>query len=65
MGCHDVDVVRQSVPAGERRSEVIIGEAADSHAADMVVISWEMVHYHNINANLLAEFVSCPVLLLP
>lgn len=46
-------------------SEVAIGEAVDSHNADMVVIPWEQLHHHSIDANLLSEFVACPVLLLP
>lgn len=31
----------------------------------MVMLSSEAVHARHINANQLAEFVSCPVMLLP
>jgi hypothetical protein len=33
--------------------------------ADLVLLSSEAVHGKRVDANLLAEFVSCPLLLLP
>lgn len=41
------------------------GDVADEIAADLVVLSSEAVHSKHVDANLLAEFVPCPVLLLP
>ncbi|PNH11595.1 hypothetical protein TSOC_001567 [Tetrabaena socialis] len=41
------------------------GDFADEISADMVVLSSEAVHAKHVDANQLAEFVSCPVLLLP
>lgn len=43
----------------------IIGEVADEMNMDLVVMSMEAVHSKHVDANLLAEFVPCPVLLLP
>lgn len=42
-----------------------VGDAADSVAADLLVLSSDAVHAKAVDANLLAEFVDCPVLLLP
>lgn len=41
------------------------GDVADEIAADMVMLSSEAVHAKHVDANQLAEFLSCPVLLLP
>ncbi|KAG1680328.1 hypothetical protein FOA52_015418 [Chlamydomonas sp. UWO 241] len=46
-------------------SSVLIGDVADDIEADLVLLSAEAVHAKHVNANQLAEFVSCPVLLLP
>ncbi|KNA18197.1 hypothetical protein SOVF_073110 [Spinacia oleracea] len=43
----------------------IIGEVADDMSLDLVVLSMEAIHSKNVDANLLAEFIPCPVLLLP
>ncbi|KAJ4836913.1 hypothetical protein Tsubulata_034705 [Turnera subulata] len=43
----------------------IIGEVADELNLDLVVISMEAIHSKHVDANLLAEFIPCPVLLLP
>uniref|UniRef100_A0A6M2EP71 UspA domain-containing protein n=1 Tax=Populus davidiana TaxID=266767 RepID=A0A6M2EP71_9ROSI len=43
----------------------IIGEVADDLSLDLVVISMEAIHSKHVDANLLAEFIPCPVLLLP
>jgi hypothetical protein len=41
------------------------GDVADEIRADLVVLHSEAVHAKHVDANLLAEFVPCPVLLLP
>ncbi|XP_038994890.1 peroxidase 64-like [Hibiscus syriacus] len=43
----------------------IIGEVADDMNLDLEVMSMEAIHSKHVDANLLAEFVPCPVLLLP
>ncbi|OVA06170.1 UspA [Macleaya cordata] len=43
----------------------IIGEVAEDLISDLVVMSMESVHSKHVDANLLAEFIPCPVLLLP
>ncbi|XP_022847798.1 uncharacterized protein LOC111370359 isoform X2 [Olea europaea var. sylvestris] len=43
----------------------IIGEVADDMNLDLVVMSMEAIHSKHVDANLLAEFIPCPVLLLP
>ncbi|KAH7850736.1 hypothetical protein Vadar_002255 [Vaccinium darrowii] len=43
----------------------IIGEIADDMSLDLVVMSMEAIHSKHVDANLLAEFIPCPVLLLP
>ena len=41
------------------------GDVADQSSADLVIMSSEAVHAKIVDANLLAEFVPCPMLLLP
>ncbi|KAM7516102.1 hypothetical protein LguiA_005685 [Lonicera macranthoides] len=43
----------------------IIGEIADDMSLDLVVMSMEAIHSKHVDANLLAEFIPCPVILLP
>nr|XP_043606890.1 uncharacterized protein LOC122578905 [Erigeron canadensis] len=43
----------------------IIGEIADDMNLDLVIMSMEAIHSKHVDANLLAEFVPCPVILLP
>ncbi len=43
----------------------LVGDLADELGADLVLLSSEAVHNKRVDANLLAEFVSCPLLLLP
>eukprot|EP00250_Pteridium_aquilinum_P003189 c13510_g1_i1 orf=55-702(+) len=43
----------------------IIGEIADDLSLDLVVLSMESIHAKHIDGNLLAEFVPCPIMLLP
>jgi hypothetical protein len=48
-----------------KRPAAVIGEVADDMGLDLVVLSMESIHLKHIDSNLLAEFVPCPVLLLP
>ncbi|CAI0461392.1 unnamed protein product [Linum tenue] len=48
-----------------KKPTAIIGEVADDLNLDLVVISMEAIHSKHVDANLLAEFIPCPVLLLP
>ena len=41
------------------------GDVADEVEADLVLLSTEAVHAKHVDANQLAEFVSCPLMLLP
>lgn len=41
------------------------GDVADELSADLLIMSVEPVHAKSVDANLLAEFVPCPMLLLP
>lgn len=61
-GCSDVDILEKSV---ESAGSVLVGDVADEIEADLVLVSSEAVHTKQVDANLLAEFVPCPVLLLP
>ncbi|CAK0787603.1 hypothetical protein CVIRNUC_010825 [Coccomyxa viridis] len=46
-------------------SSVVVGDAVDQVEADLVVLSAEAVHTKKVDCNLLAEFCTAPVLLLP
>jgi hypothetical protein len=48
-----------------QKPTVIIGEVADEWDLDLVVLSMEAIHSKHVDGNLLAEFIPCPVLLLP
>ncbi|XP_027180077.1 uncharacterized protein LOC113778782 [Coffea eugenioides] len=48
-----------------KQPTAIIGEVADDMNLDLVVMSMEAIHSKHVDANLLAEFIPCPVLLLP
>jgi len=61
-GCQDYEVLEKEV---ESQSSVLVGDVADEVQADMVLLSADAVHAKQVDANLLAEFVSCPILLLP
>lgn len=41
------------------------GDVADQVGANIVIMSVEAIHAKLVDANLLAEFVPCPMLLLP
>ncbi|KAI8468468.1 MAG: hypothetical protein J3K34DRAFT_427183 [Monoraphidium minutum] len=58
-------VVGSAAKDAEGRSSVVVGEVADEVEADLLVLHSQTVHNKEVDANLLAEFVSCPVLLLP
>lgn len=55
------EVEKESVGKGS----VAVGEVADNIEADLVVVATAAVHEKHVDANLLAEFVGCPILLLP
>ncbi|CAN7046649.1 unnamed protein product [Brassica rapa subsp. trilocularis] len=48
-----------------KKATAVIGEVADELGTELVVLSMEAIHSKFIDANLLAEFIPCPVLLLP
>ncbi|XP_010444837.1 PREDICTED: uncharacterized protein LOC104727429 [Camelina sativa] len=48
-----------------KKATAIIGEVADELKMELVVLSMEAIHSKYIDANLLAEFIPCSVLLLP
>ncbi|XP_058180669.1 uncharacterized protein LOC131299111 [Rhododendron vialii] len=48
-----------------KKPTAIISEIADDMSLDLVVMSMEAIHSKHVDANLLAEFIPCPVLLLP
>ncbi|KAL0920733.1 hypothetical protein M5K25_009896 [Dendrobium thyrsiflorum] len=49
----------------EKKPTSVIGEVADDLNLDLVVLSMEAIHSKHVDGNLLAEFIPCPVLLLP
>ncbi|XP_020585538.1 uncharacterized protein LOC110028140 [Phalaenopsis equestris] len=49
----------------EKMPTSVIGEVADDLNLDLVVLSMEAIHSKQVDGNLLAEFIPCPVLLLP
>ncbi|KAI4331374.1 hypothetical protein MLD38_029565 [Melastoma candidum] len=50
---------------GGSKPTAIIGEVADDLNLDLVILSMEAIHSKHVDANLLAEFIPCPVILLP
>lgn len=61
-GCHDYTVMDQVGPAC---NSATIGDVADEVEATLLVMSTEAVHSKRVDSNLMAEFVPCPMLLLP
>ncbi|CAA6666711.1 unnamed protein product [Spirodela intermedia] len=55
----------EAAGGGSKKPTAIIGELADDLNLDLVVLSMEAIHSKHVDGNLLAEFVPCPVLLLP
>ncbi|CAG9465831.1 unnamed protein product [Pedinophyceae sp. YPF-701] len=66
-GVESWDVVLKLVPGEEAGpgAAVVVGDLADELDADLVVLSADACHMHSVDANLLAEFVPCPLLMLP
>lgn len=66
LGQDRVRVMEEQVEAAATgKGSAAVGDAADSVAASLVVLPAEAIHEKHVDGNLLAEFVSCPVLLLP
>lgn len=67
LGLRDVQILEEEIgdSAGGKQQSVAVGEAADTFHADLVVMSTSCVHEKHVDANLLAEFVPAPLLLLP
>jgi hypothetical protein len=64
-GCETpMDFLERSI-AEKGAASALVGDVADEVGADLLVMSSSGVHDRHVDANLLAEFVSCPVLLLP
>lgn len=58
-------VVGEGAKEAEAGSSAVVGDVADEVGADLLVVHSAAVHDKSLDANLLAEFCSCPVLLLP
>lgn len=61
-GCSEFEVLEKFI---QSPSSVLVGDIADELKADLLVLSSEAVHAKHVDANQLAEFVSCPIMLLP
>ena len=61
----EVAFAEETVPYGDGKTSVALGEVAEAVDADVLVLSSAEVHAHRLDANLLAEFVPCAVLMLP
>jgi glycerol-3-phosphate cytidylyltransferase-like family protein len=61
-GCSNFEVVDSVAPPN---ASATCGEVADQRGADLLVLSADAVHDKSVDANLLAEFVPCPMLVLP
>ncbi|KAL6755085.1 hypothetical protein V8C86DRAFT_2684253 [Haematococcus lacustris] len=61
-GCSNFDILQR---ATTQPASVLIGDVADEVGAECVVVSSQTVHSKLVDANQLAEFVSCPLLFLP
>lgn len=64
-GMRELAFIEESIEHSSGKGSVAVGEAADTVNADLVVMSTAAVHERHVDANLLAEFVPAPVLLLP
>lgn len=65
-GLEHVEYLEEEVASGSvGKGSVAVGEVADTVEADLLVLAAEAIHERHVDGNLLAEFVSCPVLLLP
>jgi hypothetical protein len=65
--CHSVhcSIASPPCPACPAPAATRAGDVADDMEADLMVVSCDAVHSKRVDANLLAEFVPCPVMLLP
>lgn len=61
-GCLQFEILEKSITLP---ASVLVGDVADELKADLLILSSEAVHSRYVDANQLAEFVPCPVLLLP
>jgi len=61
-GVHEFEVLDQVAPSS---AAAACGDVADARGADLLVVSFDAVHSKALDANLLAEFVNCPIMLLP
>lgn len=61
-GLEKYDVIKR---ATQQPASVLVGDVADEINADVVLVSSMAVHSKLLDANQLAEFVGCPLLLLP
>lgn len=61
-GCSQYELVERATSSP---ASVLVGDIADELSADLVMLSSEAVHAKHVDANQLAEFVCCPVMLLP
>lgn len=64
-GCNELEFVERESEPSQGKGSVAVGDVADQLSADLVVLPSACVHEKHVDANLLAEFVPCPVLLLP
>ena len=62
QGCSAFEVVDQ---VGAPSSSAAIGDVADDLEATILIMSTEAIHTKLVDSNLLAEFVPCPILMLP
>jgi hypothetical protein len=65
LGVSAYTLVERAEDERAAQETVLLGDTADANECDLLVISSEHVHSKRVDANLLAEFVSVPILLLP
>ncbi|GMH39300.1 hypothetical protein BSKO_07198 [Bryopsis sp. KO-2023] len=62
IGCESFHLLSRDL---DTKCSAVVGDVADEIGADLVVMSSDTIHNKTVDANLLAEFVPCPVLLVP
>lgn len=62
FGCTNFDVFTKDL---SQKPSAVLGDVADEIKADLVVLSSDAVHEKSVDANLLAEFMPCPLLIVP
>ncbi|GAB4819110.1 hypothetical protein N2152v2_006156 [Parachlorella kessleri] len=65
FGIESYDTLEEEIEPSVGKGSVAVGDVADQVEADLLVLSTDAIHSKHVDANLLAEFVPCPVLLLP